>query len=287
MGFRKILMHLVFDFSRTYLSGRLHWLFNKVFDGLSLHIKTVVSINGIYYNIDTNNYHERGIFCFGKYEIGTCNFITNYITKLEDGFVVDIGANIGLHTLPMAASRKAPNVGVIAFEANPDMVAKLSLNLALNNYPNVQVYSLGLNDREGVFELGLPYAEDQNGYINPGIASMSNFEYAVRKIEIECKTLDNVLTESGFGCDKIKLIKLDAEGKEINILKGAEAVLSKSGPAIIVEHNANFEQIHELLSGYGYIQIGSLLRSGIERDVLAENVLFIKNYENKKREFDI
>jgi len=163
------------------------------------------------------------------------------------------------------------------------MVRKLRLNLALNNYSNVHVYSLGLNDREGVFELGLPYAEGQDTYHNPGIASMSDWGRAVRKIEVTCKTLDNALVESGFGCDKVKLIKLDVEGKELDILKGADTVLSKSGPAIIVEYNKNiFEQIRELLSRYGYIQIGSLLRYGIENETPAENILFIKNYGDKE-----
>lgn len=279
MGMTNALMHEVFNFSRKYLPGRLYKLRDKVFDIFNIRIKAAVQIDGIYLNIDTNNYHERGVFCFGKYEIGTQNFISNYITNMAHGLVIDVGANIGLHTLVMAASRRTPNVKVIAFEANPDMVDKLRQNLALNNYPDVYVYSLGLNDREGVFELGLPYAEGQDTYHNPGIASMSDWKLAVRKIEVTCKTLDNVLIESGFGCDKVKLIKLDVEGKELDILKGADTVLSKSAPAVIVEYNKNiFEQICELLGCYGYIQIGSLLRYGIDKEALEENILFVKNH---------
>lgn len=281
MSLRTAIIHELFNLSRKHLPGRLALLFNKAFDILKIKINAVVQIDGIYFSIDTHNYHERGVFCFGKYEIGTRNFITNYTSNIMDGLVIDVGANIGLHSLAMAASARSSDVKVIAFEANPEMASKLRLNLALNNLSNVHVYPIGLNDREGEFELGLPYIEGQEKYHNPGIASMVDFSRSVRKIKVTCKTLDSALIDYGFGVDNVSLIKLDVEGKEFDILNGSEMVLRKSSPAIILEYNnQNFEKIRELLSRYGYQVIGSLLRYGINKDILTENILFLKNNGN-------
>ena len=71
---------------------------------------------------------------------------------------------------------------------------------------------------------------------------------------------------------------MDAEGKEYDILKGARVTLEKSSLAIIIEYNQdNYNQICFFLADIGYKKIGSLLRYGIDPNILAENILFIKN----------
>jgi len=183
----------------------------------------------------------------------------------------------------MAAAAKSRDVKVIAFEANPEMASKLRLNVALNNLSNLEVYPIGLNDSEGEFELGLPYSEGEEKYHNPGIASMVDFSRASRRVTVTCKTLDSAIVDFGFDVDSVRLIKLDAEGKEFDILCGSETVLRKSSPAIILEYNTQtFEKIRELLSRYGYQIIGSLLRYGINKEVLKENILFLKNDSNQE-----
>ncbi len=277
MSLGNALIHEMFRFSRRFLPGRLYKLRDKVFEILGVHIKAAVQIDGIFYDIDTNNYHERGVLCFGRYEIGTQRFIAQHISNTTNGLVIDVGANIGLHTLVMAASRTSREVDVLAFEANPDMVNKLRRNLALNNYADVHVYPIGLSDRECILELGLPYAAEPRGYHNPGTASMSSWERAIRRIQVKCKSLDQVLAEDGFGWDRVKLMKLDVEGMEFDVLKGADKILRQSGPAVIVEYNKSiYEQTRELLGSYGYVQIGSLVRYGIEKRALEENILFLK-----------
>lgn len=277
MSVKKALTHEVFRLSRKYMPGRAYRLRDRLFRALGARIKAAVPIDGIYFQIDTHNYHERGVFSFGKYEIGTSNFIRHVVAQMTAGVVIDIGANIGLHTLGMAAARTCKDVLVIAFEANPDMVAKLRCNLALNGFANVRVFSIGLDDRAGTMALGLPYAEAQDTYHNPGRASMAHMDRAVRTIAVPCKTLDEVLTEERVGCGVVKLVKIDVEGKELDVLRGADAVLRQSAPAIIIEYNqAQFGEIEALLAGYGYSRIGSLLRYGIDSDALAENILFLK-----------
>jgi FkbM family methyltransferase len=277
MSIGRALMHEMFRLSRKYLPGRTYRLRDRLFRAFNVRIRGAVPIDGIYFQIDTHNYHERGIFCFGKYEIGTSNYIARFVAHMPAGVVIDIGANIGLHTLGMAAARSSRDVLVLAFEANPDMVAKLRRNLALNGFSNVRVYPFGLNDRDSVVDLGLPYAEGQDTYHNPGIASMTNWDRAVRRIAVTCRTLDNVMTEEKIGWGDVRLMKIDVEGKELDVLRGADKVLSQSGPAIIVEYNKGlFADIQALLTGYGYSRIGSLVRYGVDNDTLEENVLFLK-----------
>lgn len=277
MALKNAVVHELFRFSRAYLPGRLYRMRDRLFRLLRIRIRTAVAIDGVYINIDTNNYHERGVFCFGTYEAGTRNFIASYVANLSGGVVIDVGANIGLHTLVMAASRRRAEVRVLAFDANPDMVARLRGNLALNGLNDVEVFPIGLDAQSRVLELGLPYLEGQETYTNPGIASMTDMRRAVRTIAVACRPLDEVLAEAGCRHADVKLIKMDVEGKELDVLRGAARVLRDSRAAVIVEYNAPiFEELSALLAEFGYRRSGSLVRYGLEKDTLEENVLFLK-----------
>lgn len=276
---KNTIVYSLCSFSRRFLPGRLYPLRDKLFALLNVRLKNVViSIGDIFMSIDTNNYHEREMLTFGTFEIGTTRFLRKYISSLTNCVIIDVGANIGIHTLTMSQSRQLGSaVSVLAIEPNPDMAYRLKKNLRINNVKDTHVCQCGVSSAAERISLGLPYPENCDVYHNPGIASMVQTERAVRSIEVDCRTIDEIVHDLGYEISKVGLVKLDIEGKELDALYGMNEILGKSDAAIIVEFNNNiFQSVVDYLSGYGYEVVGSLLRYGIDANVRAENVLFMK-----------
>ena len=98
----KILVHIVFKWSRRFLTGRLYPVRDLIFLLLRIRIKDVcVPVGNFSMYIDTNNYHERSMFTFGAFERGTTRFLKRYISSLTDCVIIAVGANVGLHILTM------------------------------------------------------------------------------------------------------------------------------------------------------------------------------------------
>lgn len=276
---KNVILHLFFKLSRRLFPGRLYPIRDKLFSLLKLHIKDVfIPIGNTLMYIDTNNYHERGIFTFGAFEPGTSRFLKKYISSLKDCLVVDIGANNGIHTLTMCEARRWGGVSVIAIEPNPDMVFRLKRNLRINNFQEVHVCQLGASAGTEYIQLGLPYTDDCSDYHNPGTASMVQTDKAVRFIEVECRALDDIVRGLGFSTDNVGLIKMDVEGKELNALHGMKDILGESDAAIIIEYNnSNFLECKTFLEAFGFGVVGSLVSYGIDSTVLTENICFMKS----------
>lgn len=273
-------IHSFFYFSRRFLPGRLYPFRDRIFSIFNLRIKNViVPIGEVFVHVDTNNYHERSLFSFGAFERGTTEFLKRYISTLADCVVVDIGANIGIHTLTMARARNSgSNVSIISVEPNSDMVVRLKKNLSINRIRGVHVCECGVSSTVDRIKLGLPYAQDCDEYHNPGIASMVQTDSAVRSIEVECRPLDDIVKSLGYDAGQVALIKMDIEGKELDALHGMQQILRESDAAIIIEFNDKiFDQCVDHLNDYGFEVVGSLLRYGIDANVRSENVLFMKS----------
>ena len=165
------------------------------------------------------------------------------------GYLVDVGANIGAISIPLAMRAKAP-VSVLAIEPNPANVERLRYNATIN----------GLTD----FIIA-PYAAGPAGKAKLFLHSRSNWGKAslrkVRKsftsafIEIECKPLLQILEEAGIL--SVAVLKIDVEGFEDQAL----VPFFKTAPeplwpkAVVIEHAlrgiwAEDCIVHMLASGY-------------------------------------
>ena len=134
---------------------------------------------------------------------------------------IDIGAHIGSYTLRMARRFRH----VIAFEPNPFNRYILGLNLQLNKNVNVQVEEAALSDHDEISPLFLHRAADGTGSLNP---LHYGFKYA-RTVQVKVKKLDD------FDFAKIDVLKIDAEGNELPILKGATRTIEHSKPILAIE----------------------------------------------------
>jgi FkbM family methyltransferase len=161
-----------------------------------------------------------------------------YLVPDKGDVVVDVGANFGFYSL--LASRLVGEEGlVLAFEPETTNYNIFVANLRLNGVTNVKTFRMALADFDGEARL---YLSEHPGTHSMVLARGSRFE------TVKVRKLDMVL--EGLEIGKISLIKLDAEGAELGILRGALGTISKHKPNLTVAsyHYANeVDDIEEFL----------------------------------------
>jgi FkbM family methyltransferase len=190
----------------------------------------------------------------GDFELDEQCFIRAYL-RCGDG-VVDAGANLGLFTV-LAASTVGPSGRVYAFEPNPERLRSLIRNVERNGFANVVPSGCALSDRQGTEDFNVVLdgwdAYSSLGAIESGRAS--------RTVSVEMDTLDDAGGRLGVDLDRLRLIKIDVEGWEEFVLRGAGTMLAGPGaPVVIFEANepaarrsgSSAVAVTEVLRSYGY-----------------------------------
>jgi FkbM family methyltransferase len=151
----------------------------------------------------------------------------------SSGSVLDIGANLGTFCVPLA--RKIPKLKFHAFEPQRIIYYQLCGNTFINGLDNVYTYEAGLSTESKDIELTIPdYATETN------IGSFS-IDEEVRKNEYECKTVGSkekmiLMALDDIGFEDVRLIKIDVEGHELEVLQGGlETIKANNYPPIIFE----------------------------------------------------
>lgn len=166
--------------------------------------------------------------------------------------VIDAGAHIGLWL--MGAARRLGSGGAVhAFEPIPENYHRLHDNLTLNGLSLVRCQNIALADTWGTTCM---YAASHG---NSAGASMAWREGVDRQTTISVTTLDRYCDEKQIA--RVHFLKVDVEGAELMLFRGAERLLTRSeAPAIMFEVGeelasplgSSSSQVKELLEGYGY-----------------------------------
>jgi len=171
----------------------------------------------------------------------------------ENPVVLDIGANDGVFSLTAAVNQ---HIRCFAFEPAPSNYDILQRNIALNNLEDrVKTFQLALADKKGTAVLKVPSSGDEDGFACLG--NPLRFNDWV-EFEVTVSTVDDFVRDHGI--ENVDLIKIDTEGCELFVLKGAERVIRKYRPGIFCEcqdiNTAQFgyraNEIVKLLSSWGY-----------------------------------
>jgi FkbM family methyltransferase len=142
---------------------------------------------------------------------------------------IDVGANIGLFTVPLA--RAVGSGGrVLAIEPDPENVARLEANLRLNRLANVLVERVAASDWDGEAELHV--ANDPA--FHSTVAVHEGREVG-RSLRVPVTRLDTMWMR--LGRPAVSAIKIDVEGAELAVLRGAETLLRETRPALLLEAN--------------------------------------------------
>lgn len=209
------------------------------------------------WDLDLREGIDFSIWLVGAFEPETVRCY-RHVVKTGD-VVLDIGANIGAHTL-LLAQAVGSGGKVIAFEPTDYAYEKLSKNRALN--PD-------LADRICCLQIMLVDSETA-GNPTPGLYSSWPLKGEACLHELhqgrlmatsgaQARTLDSVILE--LGLDRVDCIKLDIDGFECAMMRGSDHVLTRWHPAIIMElapyaleeQGASLHELIELLRAYGYV----------------------------------
>ncbi len=178
-------------------------------------------------------------------------------SSLTGKVVYDIGANVGIITLFFARC-VGENGLVVACEPVPSTAARLKENVRLNRLNNVRIYEYAIGDTCGEFEIGFTQEAIGIATLNREVMKRYEGSYRLTLIPVKTITLDELIRQENLPYPHF--IKIDVEGFEYQVLKGASTVLSEAHPQIFLEiHGANRENYHanvyrlyDLLEQYGY-----------------------------------
>ncbi len=156
--------------------------------------------------------------------------------------VLDVGANIGLFTLYLAWKYgRARFTRIHLFEPNPDTYARLRHNLTANHLDGIcTAHPLALSDSSGTV-----YMEAPRGYSVLGTISDKG------TVPVECKPLDLWRREQGDPA--IDLLKVDVEGHEVALLRGAPATLEAVRHLYIEVQRAHLGDVDAMARAAGFV----------------------------------
>lgn len=187
--------------------------------------------------LDLHSWLQRVAFLTGGYEEDAVEFLLELHRRQgSDGSLLDVGANIGVISIPFVRKSCA---GAIAVEAVPDNVALLRRNLELNGLgEQVQVLSFALGATAGTAQIqveGDLHAGEGSGTANI-LPDGSTYE-CVRQ-EIVVRTLDD-LVASGVLASRCPVVKIDTDGYDLKVLQGGTRFLERERPVIFGEFAAH------------------------------------------------
>jgi len=158
--------------------------------------------------------------------------------------VYDIGANVGFFTV--IAARLCPQGRVVAFEPLPENLERIRHNVALNNLQNIIVRSEALcdTDAQSRFEVSPEPTWGKLVSVGKGIGTK------VGTIDVKVSRLDSLVKAGEIPIPE--LIKIDVEGAEIGVLRGAESTLHQARPVLLIELHGTNQAIASLLESLAY-----------------------------------
>jgi|GEM_PF-1216929 FkbM family methyltransferase len=165
-------------------------------------------------------------------------------------FFVDVGANTGTFSLTACAANSV--IRVIAFEPVPEIYRRLVANVAINAFQDrCHLVQKAVSDVPGISRLLIPPGEipTEASLVSEGTLAPEGGTH----MDIESTTLDTVCAQ-----ETVDFIKIDVEGSEHKVLQGAQQLLARCRPTILLEHHANCPPlaIESLLKPYGYFFYG-------------------------------
>jgi FkbM family methyltransferase len=141
--------------------------------------------------------------------------------NLENTNIIDIGANLGVHTLEFA--EMVGQGEVYAFEPQRIVYYQLCGNIIANGFDNIIAYNVALSNKNGI-----TLVENQNFY-SEGLLNIGDTHVGKTGDEVEERTLDS------YHFDNVSLIKIDVQGYEPFVLEGARETIKRNNPIILIE----------------------------------------------------
>ena len=232
--------------STTDFPGRwrlLQWALRQIREvGPGMRPRVVRTRHGFVMRCDPGDWVGQHILATGTWEDMTTAVMQACVGP--GATAVDVGANIGFYTL-LLSQLVADEGRVLAFEPMPVGLERLRTNLRLNAVRNVEVHEQAVSATSGSGRLFLGPRH------HTSISSLHPIDGA-DAIDVVCTSLDTALA----GCPSVDFLKMDVEGAEAEVLRGATETLRRGLPYIVAEVSSPAwpQQLIDL--GYQMFMIG-------------------------------
>lgn len=172
----------------------------------------------------------------------------------QGGVCVEVGANIGMHSVPL--SRLCEGGEVVCYEPQRPVFHVLCANLALNDRLNVRTRHAAVGEKSGRITIQTGAYDQPWNYgsfsIDKGFSTEGQFAGKVESEEVDMVALDKDPALAQL--ERLDLLKIDAEGHELAVLKGARKLIKQFQPAVFVEPGSrdNIDLLRDMMGKLGY-----------------------------------
>lgn len=206
-----------------------------------------------YYGV---GYHILNSACFDVDEVSLILQLLSCRRKYFGNgvFVIDGGANIGVHTLE--CSRHMQGWGsVLSFEAQERIFYALAGKVAINNCSNVQVKLSALGCEVGEMLVPRPDYNKNSSFGSLELKKKESTEFIGQYVSYKENDCDKIPVTSldSLNLSRLDFIKIDVEGMEMDVLQGGVEKIAAYHPIILVEIlKSDKKEITNFLEGKGY-----------------------------------
>ncbi len=186
---------------------------------------TVTTTLGHAMTVFSNDHVGDKISRNGLYEKENLLLLLKLLAQLPQPVVLDIGANIGNHTLAFATRAQA----VHAFEPIPHLFDVLCGNVARNQLAHVHTHNLALSDHAGSATINMVNAG------NFGASSFDKRSEGTTPVSVTLATGDAFIAQHSIA--RVDFVKIDVEAHEVFVLRGLMQTLRRDLPFITMEWN--------------------------------------------------
>jgi FkbM family methyltransferase len=194
------------------------------------------------YRGNLRSYVDWRVFFYGAYSRQELEFCGQLLRRFTNPVVLDIGANVGHHSLFFSGLCGQ----VHAFEPNPELFGELKQKLSLNGIRNVFVHNVGVGERDEMLAYYAPTGSNKG--TGSFVAAHSETNEMSKKLEV--RNGDNYI--ASLQLDRVDFIKIDVEGFEKQVLLGLRHTIFRYHPVIIVEFSSttkgNFSSAAEFMN---------------------------------------
>lgn len=198
-------------------------------------------LNNLMFKIVPRQYHIL-LRYFGRKACGTLEKEVSLLRDLvgKGETAIDVGANYGVYSYVLSKLCRK----VEAFEPNPNCAKEIEAF----NAGNITVHNVGLSSFRAFLELHIPI---MNGFVATESATFSKLTGDQETIRVPVHALDD------YNFTGVSFLKIDVEGHEIEVLKGAESTIEREHPTILVEIEQRhldcpISSVFEKILEYGY-----------------------------------
>lgn len=172
---------------------------------------------------------------YGEWSQAEVDLFEDILTPASN--VIEVGSNIGMHTIPL--SMKCSQGTVFGYEPQRPIFHVLCANVALNNRLNVVARHWAVGSEAGRIEIPTSTYDETWNYgafsIGQGFNTEGRYQSATTSTPVDVIALDDDPLLKPL--KNVDLLKIDAEGFEPQVLKGAEQLIAKHRPALFIETN--------------------------------------------------